>query len=117
MHFLKSSVEALNLLLFLMVKTQGAKSSFVQSDNLQTVDARATGDERGGVKERSIRSSGAAEKLTEQAKNAAKDRHKKFADTRQMHTPKSGSKSDSALTPETQAKLLLGQKVDNSRLQ
>ena len=116
-HFVKSSVKALKLLLFLMVETRGGKSSFVQSDNLQTVDARVTDEERGGVKERSTCSSGAAEKLIEQAKNAAKDRQKKLTETRQMHIPKSGSQSDSALSPETQAKLLLEQKVDDSRLQ
>ena len=84
---------------------------------LMAVPARVTGEQRGGVKEATTKVKGAAEKLNSQVKEAAEERQKKLAQTRQIHTPKTGSKSDSALSPATQVKVLLGQPVENSGLQ
>ena len=52
-----------------------------------------TGEKRGGVKESTTEVKGVAQKLDEQAKLAAEARKKQFQATRQIHTPKSGSKS------------------------
>ena len=54
-------------------------------------EARVTGEERGGVKKTAVK--GAAERLTEQAKQAAQARQQSLKERRQIHTPKAGSKS------------------------
>ena len=59
-------------------------------------EGRATGEQRGGVKKTETRVAGLAGKLEEQAKVAAAKRQAEMQKTRQMHTPKSGSKSAGA---------------------
>ena len=53
---------------------------------------RATGEERGSVKQTAGRS--AADKLTQQAKQAAQKRQEQLKEVRQIYTPKSGSRSE-----------------------
>ena len=98
-----------------MVETRGGK----QTDS----GFKATGEFRGSVKQSTTRVKDGAEKLNEQAKVAAEERRKKLTETRQLHTPKAGSKSvptspsgkpnlddlPGGLTPETYTKQLLGQ--------
>ena len=56
-------------------------------------EGRATGEQRGGVKKTETKVAGLACKLEEQAKVVAAKRQAEMQKTRQMHTPKSGSKS------------------------
>ena len=58
---------------------------------------RVTGESRGGVKEKTSRVAEIADKLDQQAKEAAAKRQEGLKESRQLHTPKSGTKSEELL--------------------
>ena len=72
---------------------------------------RATGEKRGGVKEVTTKGYNVraqAEKATQEAQAQAKLKRLEELREQKLSTPKSGSKSEGALTPETRTKIILG---------
>ena len=79
-----------------MPETRGGKKTGpgASCGSASTELARATGEERGGLKQVTTQVGGQADKLNRQGREQAARRQEELRQTRQIHTPKAGTKSE-----------------------